>query len=352
MNIIECENFCLDYLEGKFPRFVFGATDQGIYLARYFKVDAIIDDYVGVESIGNIKVIKLCNVPDNALVVSAVVFGKPLSVQKTLNAHGIRNLDFFMFMRLTKIEHPQFPFFFHSDFADEYMQNQTRYSAVRDLLADEHSINTFDALINFRLSSSLEYMNLFDFRPKQQYFDTFPGDDCPKKIFVDAGAFDGQTSASFAERNPDYESIYLFEPDLQCLEKTRATMASFRDARLYPYALSECNRILHLNSQGSFSEITDSGDIMITATSLDEILEVEPDFIKMDIEGHELQALEGARKIISRSTPKLAICAYHKIDDFWTIPELVFSMNSNYKLYMRHYTEGLLETVYYFIPAS
>ncbi|WP_425281358.1 FkbM family methyltransferase [Pectobacterium odoriferum] len=70
----------------------------------------------------------------------------------------------------------------------------------------------------------------------------------------------------------------------------------------------------------------------------------------MDIEGYEINALKGAKETILRFHPKLAICAYHKVDDFFTIPELVLSYRNDYKVYMRHYTEGLLETVYYFIP--
>ena len=70
----------------------------------------------------------------------------------------------------------------------------------------------------------------------------------------------------------------------------------------------------------------------------------------MDVEGHEYAALEGAQQHIINDHPALAICAYHLIDDFWKLPELVLSYRSDYKIYMRHYTEGILETVYYFIP--
>ncbi|MEQ9566287.1 MAG: FkbM family methyltransferase, partial [Pseudomonadales bacterium] len=63
-------------------------------------------------------------------------------------------------------------------------------------------------------------------------------------------------------------------------------------------------------------------------------------------------ALRGARHTILEHHPKLAICVYHRADDFWKIPETVFSIRDDYDLYLRHYTEGVTETVMFFIPAG
>ena len=51
------------------------------------------------------------------------------------------------------------------------------------------------------------------------------------------------------------------------------------------------------------------------------------DFIKMDVEGAELEALKGARAVLCRDTPKLAISIYHNLHDFWTIPQWLDSLN-------------------------
>lgn len=53
---------------------------------------------------------------------------------------------------------------------------------------------------------------------------------------------------------------------------------------------------------------------------------------------------------ILKDYPKLAICCYHKFDDLWKIPEQVLAMRDDYSIYLRHYTNGLHETVMYFIP--
>ena len=69
----------------------------------------------------------------------------------------------------------------------------------------------------------------------------------------------------------------------------------------------------------------------------------------MDIEGAEENAIRGGEKLIKKYKPKLAICVYHQQRDFLKIPELILSYNSDYKIYLRHYTQGVFETVMYFV---
>ena len=73
------------------------------------------------------------------------------------------------------------------------------------------------------------------------------------------------------------------------------------------------------------------------------------DFIKMDIEGAEVPALNGAINTIKKYKPKLAICAYHKRDDLITITNLILKINPKYKLYFDYYTDIGWEAVLYAI---
>lgn len=76
-------------------------------------------------------------------------------------------------------------------------------------------------------------------------------------------------------------------------------------------------------------------------------------FIKMDIEGAEKKALLGAADIIKRSKPILAICIYHKREDFFEIPLLIDEMvTGEYTFYVRQYRYGQSETVLYALPRT
>lgn len=76
------------------------------------------------------------------------------------------------------------------------------------------------------------------------------------------------------------------------------------------------------------------------------------DFIKMDIEGAEFPALQGARHTITSHRPKLAISIYHQISDFATIPRYLHELDLEYDFYVEHHTIYQNETVLFAIPRN
>ena len=74
------------------------------------------------------------------------------------------------------------------------------------------------------------------------------------------------------------------------------------------------------------------------------------DFIKMDIEGAESFALEGAIETIKRFRPKLAIAIYHSMDDIVNIPNWILNLNLDYDIFIGHYTIHSEETVCFAKP--
>ena len=115
--------------------------------------------------------------------------------------------------------------------------------------------------------------------------------------------------------------------------------------------LSDSQGTLHFNADaGSASAIINGLGKSISVVSLDKELENEPiSFIKMDLEGWEMNALRGAEITIKKYKPKLAIAVYHAAKDFRDIPQYILKLNPDYKLYLRHYTQGWSETVMFFL---
>ncbi|MHC6204030.1 FkbM family methyltransferase [Breznakiellaceae bacterium SP9] len=95
-----------------------------------------------------------------------------------------------------------------------------------------------------------------------------------------------------------------------------------------------------IDSNGSEDIELTSIDSFVASRKIEHI-----DFIKMDIEGSGKDALLGSKDVIIRDKPKLAISLYHRCDDFYKISDLILSFRSDYKLYMRHASDKLWETV-------
>lgn len=198
---------------------------------------------------------------------------------------------------------------------------------------------------------------MIDDANKIQYFDLPELKNHKEKdeVFVDAGAFDGQSSAMFVQWAGKYKKIYALEPDPQNRKKCQKTLEMISaEYDILPFGAWDkqeqlvfdtgLNGASHVN--GNRSEKTEK-QIIIQADKLDDLIHEKVSFIKMDIEGSEMNALRGAEKTIRKYKPKLAVCVYHKKEDIWEIPKLILSYVPEYKLYLRHYSMSKDETVLY-----
>ena len=110
------------------------------------------------------------------------------------------------------------------------------------------------------------------------------------------------------------------------------------------------NEDLFLGENQRGSGVRVNGTEIINGRTIDSITEGDKvTFIKMDIEGAELKALEGASNTIKKYHPKLAICIYHKPTDIYDIGSYLLTLYPNYKFYIRQYTTSMWETVLYAI---
>ncbi|MCL2844479.1 MAG: FkbM family methyltransferase [Chitinivibrionia bacterium] len=201
---------------------------------------------------------------------------------------------------------------------------------------------------------SVYEINDYDFFFDKQYF-SLPEMTCnDNEIFIDCGVFNGITVKDFVEFcKGKYNKIYAFEPipdqyknSLQNLQKWGIERVELIEKGVWS---SEATFNFAVN--GVSSQISDNGTIPIEVVAIDSVIPENENitFIKMDIEGAELEALKGAENTIRRCKPKLAICIYHKPMDVIEIPAFIISLVPEYKFYIRHHSLGKNETVLYAI---
>lgn len=189
-----------------------------------------------------------------------------------------------------------------------------------------------------------------------QYFDIPVPIKDAEEVFIDCGCYDFKSSLNFMEWcSGNYKRIVAFEPSPSQYPMCVENIKGYRDVTLYPYALWDQDMELRLvdNGAGTSGRVTDfTGEniVKIEAVRLDDVLDgKEATFIKMDIEGAELNALKGAEQTIRKYRPKLAICVYHKPEDILEIPDFILSIHDDYQLYIRHFSLDTSETVLYAI---
>ena len=188
---------------------------------------------------------------------------------------------------------------------------------------------------------------------RYQYFDLLAMHPMQDEVFVDVGAFDGASTKRFAEWAGNFSHAYLFEPDPENRKRCERTLSELPKEKLtiYPYGLWKEKTELCFSEFGtSGGSVRDNGENHIPVVTLDETLAGKRvTYIKMDVEGAELEVLMGAQRIIQEQHPKLAISLYHKTDDIYTLPKYVLELFKDYRLYIRQYSLNTSEIVLYAI---
>ncbi len=199
----------------------------------------------------------------------------------------------------------------------------------------------------------LNFGEIVDSLIRSQYFESALFSLTNQEVFVDGGCFDTTTSLQFIKAcNGQYKQILAFEPELENYNICKDRFKTITHGKIYHGGLWKEHGTMDFigNAQGGHL-VSGNGKGGVPVYSLDLIDDAtEISFIKLDIEGAELDALHGAESIIRSNHPKLAICVYHKPEDIITIPSLILEYNPAYSLFFRHYSFVQEETVLYAIP--
>ncbi|HEV3305040.1 MAG TPA: FkbM family methyltransferase [Candidatus Sulfotelmatobacter sp.] len=230
---------------------------------------------------------------------------------------------------------------------DYYAEHADEIRSVRALM-DPAGQQEFDRQMQLRLGNVSNQV----IDSGTQYFPQDVFELSPNEVFIDCGAYDGDTIGEFRRASGDqFARIIAFEPDPKNFAALESALSGDPRIMLQPYATGIQHGTVRFTLSGTASRISSSGACEVKVTTLDEALEgIAPTYMKFDIEGSEPDALKGGRKTITQFRPKVAACLYHAPDHLWTIPLLLNELLPNSQFTMRTYIADGWECVCYCIP--
>lgn len=179
---------------------------------------------------------------------------------------------------------------------------------------------------------------------------------------IDCGAYIGDSIIPLCDVIPQKNIYYYaFEPDKENAMSIRNNEEFFcrcKELHVMEYGVGNRDAKMHFELPDEATNKKDAGRFVEdTLGNMTECLEIRcmdglqlnckgTVYIKMDIEGSELSALEGAVDIIREYKPYMAICIYHRKNDLITIPLYIKSLVSDYQFYLR----GGFHTILWAIP--
>ena len=238
---------------------------------------------------------------------------------------------------------------FEMGFYEEHKQDMER---VYGLLADELSRKTYDDIVAARLTGDIRYLK--DCEVTQEEADSLLPP-LRKALFLDLGAYNGDTVLRYTSLLPDISGIIAVEPDRRNMRKlqenTESIAARIPVEYVQAFVSDEEGEAEVVKNIGRGTSLTKEGGTKVPTVTIDGLLKGrEAGFIKFDVEGAELAAINGGAEAISRDKPIMNIACYHRSEDLFELPLRVLELNPDYKVYIRH-TPSIpaWDTCFYFV---
>lgn len=222
-------------------------------------------------------------------------------------------------------------------------------SEVRNMLSDEESKACLDHLIEYVQNFVDTETGVY---PNPYFVKELPRWTSPLRV-LDCGAYDGDTLKQAVENNYQIQASVCFEPDKSNYLKLVANTPIGEMRLNLPVAVGAKTETLHFSAQSSSgSQVINEGGIAAQCISIDEaFFNWSPNLIKMDIEGSEFSALQGAEETIRKSRPNMAISVYHTPYDITQIPLWIKKVLGNdVRYYLRRHSRTVADTVLYVYP--
>lgn len=222
---------------------------------------------------------------------------------------------------------------FNREFVDK---NKEKIYAAYELF-EENSKKIFAGCVDFIFGGELEKLKEIT-TPKNEAFENAIRLES-KENYLDLGAYRGDTVEEFLQYcGGKYESITALEPDRRTYKKLCDYLENIPNSTAYQKAIyREIKTLTFSSNAGRQSAISSKGE-EIEAITVDELFKDKAvTYIKMDVEGAEIDAIEGAKETLKKQKPKLNIALYHRSGDIFEIPLKIAKINPNYKFFIRRH---------------
>ncbi len=216
--------------------------------------------------------------------------------------------------------------------------HMAEFDAVTALLSDSFSQQVLDAMICFKLTGKLSYLQMGESEKSEAFTHLLKPH--PTEHFMDLGAYNGDTIRELlGYTHGAFASIAALEPDPRNFRKLSGYAQTLSgDIQLIQAGAwdSDCTMTFAAKA-GRNSRLSAKGQ-QVQMRAADSILNGAPcTMLKLDVEGAERQALLGAAQTIAQWKPRLNVACYHRNEDLFALPLLVHQLNPDYALYLRHH---------------
>lgn len=219
------------------------------------------------------------------------------------------------------------------------------------------SRGVFFAILRFRISLDPVDLSLYKKNNSDMWFDVIESKSNRKySTFLDLGAYDGDTLQLARDRLSITRGIAV-EANNEMFESITKASANIPNGILIlPHAAWSHDCHLSFSEvRNGMIQVTESSDGEMAAAPIDNHVDESVDLIKMDIEGAEIRALSGCRKLLAKYSPDLAIAAYHRPDDFVSIIDFLDKESLSttpYQIHVGHYSDCIDDSILYFLHNS
>lgn len=245
---------------------------------------------------------------------------------------------------------PDVPVYGNEIFDKEFYNNHlNEIKQAYNMISEPFSKKVFNNIIDYKLSGKIDFLLSCETEKDEIYKNILK---LNNEIYMDLGAYKGDTIDEFIKYTNGYEKIIAVEPDVKNFKRLIKNIDGLSNICCYNSPINDKDEKILFNSFGGRNSFAggDNGSLA-QGRSVDSLLNGEKvTYIKMDVEGQEEKAIIGAKETIKKYKPKMLISCYHKSEDIFKIPIIISSIRNDYNIYLRHHPSlPAWDTNYFFV---